>query len=150
MNLGTFIVMLIVGCLCLYVYFDIGIEGEKANLRKLIKEGIPTEAKYAKVADSFEFNVVVVPVKVKSLKYYFDVNNRQYEGMELVDSLPTNRHVSIKYLKENPEINSINPEMDLDKIQKRSKSTLLFWVSVGMTTFGLLGTVYTIKKMLGK
>lgn len=149
-NLAIFAVMFILGIQFVRDYFGVSDTEGRENLQKLIKEGATAEAKYDSVYSETTIKIAGLPVKLLDIKYFFEVNGKQYEGKQLIDSAPITENLTVKYLKENPEISSANPEEELKKRQDSEKDTGMLWFGIGLTIVGLLGVIYIIRKFLGK
>lgn len=80
--------------------------------------------------------IMRIPSKTYEFDYTFLLDDRSYSGKVTLSALPESRHLALYYLKENPEVISINPVADLKaEKEKETSNASLYWGII----FGILG-----------
>ncbi len=102
------------------------IEQKISNIQKLISSPVEVNAFLDSVYTITTVKILGAPVKLYETKYFFTVDNQLYSGIYQPTEPPTIPLINIKYLAENPSINSPDPERELAhlKSSKTSKTSL--------------------------
>lgn len=76
---------------------------------------------------------------VYTFDYTFKVRGKSYEGFVVVNSPyeVIGKEIRVRYLRENPSINSTTPEKDLENAKKASKSKMSLIIGIVMAFLGL-------------
>lgn len=115
------------------------LEQKISNTEKLVGSPVETNALLDSVYTITTVKILGAPVKLYETKYFFTVDNQSYSGIYQPIEPPTIPFIKIKYLVENPSINSPDPEKELIHLQnsKTSKTSLyigLFLLITGAVT----------------
>jgi hypothetical protein len=150
--IGAFLI--IAGCINLRNHFSDKKSQELhqkiQNIESLIKS--PSEA-IAVLDSTYEvttIKIMDIPTKFYKIKYFFEVNGRQYSGVtekfqpEKITVLPL---IKIKYLAEDPYINSNDPVAELRKLKDEKSSNMDLYFGLGLLLIGIF-MVYTNVKTI--
>jgi len=87
----------------------------------LLKNGRPATAVY----DTVYTETKIGGSKHKLIKYYYDVEGKQFEGSKQIKELPATPVLDIVYLPSDPTTHLENPALELESLvrQKEDKST---------------------------
>jgi uncharacterized protein (UPF0335 family) len=113
------------------------------KLELLIKEGKTVTAVY----DSVYSEVKIKGVKVKSIKYFYAVDGKNYEGKHYFKEEPTESVVAVKYLPSEPSFNEIDPEAELKEAKEDQDSKADLYVGLVLIVVGAGGALYNLKKV---
>lgn len=137
MNIGFGLVILAVAFSGLRAYFG-GNKKEVKKYEQLLSSGESTMG----ILDSVYSEVSFKGIKVYSVKYEFQVDEKSYEGTLNFDS-PADIEspiVDVRYLAESPEINAVEVEKSLAKAKEDASSSFDLWLGI----IGLIVSIFVI------
>ena len=124
-------VFVIGGGLFIKDYFK-GSDKEKvATLSKLISEGKVAVAVLDSEYTEKTVKIAKVPVKTYEIGYTFEADGQAVHGQATLYEAPTEAEVEVKYLPSDPNINSLDPEKELQKEQEKETSNSALYVGLG-------------------
>ena len=116
------------------------------NTKALISTGIKKDAL---IQGDFRSQINVVP-KIGNIKYFFQVGEETFDGKG-IDTISTKQTVQILYLPNNPKVNCINSEANINNLLKNEETyeyNLYFIMLGALFIFLSLRVVYKVIQVL--
>lgn len=115
------------------------------NLEKLTKTPQKTSAQLDSVYREITVEILHVPVTHYETKYFFDVNNRVYEGLSVTATKPSGPTIEVSYLVDNPAINAVNPAAELEESKEKRSSNFGLYIGVFLLLVGSINLYSFVK-----
>jgi len=131
---------------CLTDYVNGADKTKIEQYQQMIDDKSVVEAKLSESYTERTIKVLKVPIKSYDFSYTFSLENKFYKGDITLKKLPESLYIDLYYLKDNPNITSLNPYDDLEnEKEKESSLSNLFWgILWGLIAIGLLLTFIPI------
>jgi hypothetical protein len=127
-QLGIIALCLVFCQTCTNDYIEGGDNKIISDYQKIISENTFTTATYSPIYKENTIKIAGLPIKTYDLDYSFEVNKLHYKGKKTFTELPKDNQTKVFYLKENPNINSLNPQRDLKAERNKNNATgNLYW-----------------------
>ncbi|MEJ8756979.1 hypothetical protein WG947_08235 [Pontibacter sp. H259] len=107
-----------------------------AAFERLVATPSETVALLDSVYTERTIKIMGAPIKTYETTYYFNANGQQYTGIYNPTEPPTLPVITIKYLAEDPSINSVDPQKELASLKDESTSNLSLYIGLGLMLFG--------------
>jgi hypothetical protein len=108
------------------------------NCEKILADNSFAIAEYDESYTEQTIKIMRIPTKTYMFTYKFDVDGKIYNGGNTFTSLPTSDTVRVFYLKNNPNINYIDPTSTLkSEKEKDSSNGDLYW-GIGWSLMALI------------
>lgn len=138
-KIGSFGIILL-GLFFIYTSFNGEAEQKAANLQELKTNGIETEGVFNE-----EYNVSTLKIagmeaeKTYDLTYRFIVDEVIYSGeLKGYKVVPRDAYVTVTYNSKNPNINSVDIDFEMSKVDDEGKFGFTFWLGFVIAAFGAL------------
>lgn len=91
--------------------------------------------------------ILGAPVKLYETKYFFTVGNESYSGIYKPKEPPTIPFIKIKYLAEDPAINSPDPEDELRSLKNSQTSKTALYIGLFLLGGGALTVYFNVREI---
>jgi hypothetical protein len=127
-QLGMIALCLVFCQTCTNDYIKGGDNKVISNYQKIISDNTFTTATFSPIYKESTIKIAGIPIKTYEFDYFFEIDNQHYEGKKTFSKLPKGSTVKVFYLKENPNLNTLNPQSDLkDEKDKNDATGNLYW-----------------------
>lgn len=130
------IVLILIGIQFSRLYLGSNNEVEVSNLKRLITNGINTNATLNNEYKLETIKILGVPTKYYTYTYSFFANGSIITGEYTFEKEQNSSSVDIKYLPENPAINSVNPKERIAFLTKAEGSNSALYIGLGLILIG--------------
>jgi hypothetical protein len=140
------ILLMMGGCSFTRDYFSdtkkLELEQKIMDVERLIASPTETTAILDSVYSITTIKIMGAPVKFYETKYFFNANNQSFTGIYKPTEPPTIPLIKIKYLAEDPAINSPDPQDELNSLKTSKTSNASLYIGLFLLGAGGL-TVYS-------
>jgi hypothetical protein len=131
------IVLILIGLQFSRLYLGSNNELEVSNLKRLITNGIKTNATLNNEYKLETIKVLGVPTQYYTYTYSFFANGSIITGEYTFEKEQNVSSIDIKYLPENPSINSVNPLERIAFLTKAEGSNSALYIGLGLILIGI-------------
>jgi hypothetical protein len=150
-QLGIIALLFVLCQTCTNDYIEGGDKKAITNYQKMIKDNSSTTGEFESEYKETTIKIAGLPVKMYHFKYHFNVDNETYNKDVTLTTLPTSSQTKVFYLKENPNISTLDPQKDLkeEKEKNTSKSSLYWAIGWGvLAVLMLIGFISHIREVI--
>jgi hypothetical protein len=112
------------------------LEEKILNYEQLVANPTETVALLDSQYQVTTMKIMGAPVKVYTVKYFFEVGEERYQGEHSPQEPPTIPFIKIKYLANNPFINSPDPEKELASLKNSENSKTSLYIGLFLLAGG--------------
>jgi hypothetical protein len=107
------------------------------NFEKLVKKPVKIGAFLDSVYKETTVEIMKVPIKFYETKYFFQVDNKTYQGVYAPKEKPTIPFIEVSYLAENPNINNVDPQKELENLRGAKGSNFGLYAGIILLLLGV-------------
>lgn len=126
-------ILVIIGIVTLVQYFNSG--GRLGEIKKLQKEGVEVMGLLDEDYTTLQKGSTILNYQTT---YKFNVDGVEYKGERTTYTEPVNPIVKIVYLKDDPNVNGYDLEVEKQEIKDNGSSTTNLLLSIGALLVGLV------------